>query len=196
MLIIGFKKWQESQNNLVWSALPQVNAEGRFKLSRGKKRSCGVYKSVNETFDIRKGPLNYNSDHVIYLFKCKQCQCCFPYVAITKTKFRYRINNCKWTHRKFRKKYVEKDLLIVIKKIKLKQNLFHENCSSESHQGIKNWSVTLIDQVKNLASGDPNDLYISVVHEAYNWVKKGKTFLEKDKFLHSHTHENIPMRTF
>ena len=39
----------------------------------------------------------------------------FPYVGSTKAKFRYRINNYKSTHQKFRKKYVEKDLAVVIK---------------------------------------------------------------------------------
>ena len=84
----------------------------------GEKRSCEVCKSVNdtshikrrdtnETFNILKGPLDFNSNHVIYLFECKQCQYGFPYVGSSKTKFKYRINNYKSTHRKFRKKYIE-----------------------------------------------------------------------------------------
>ena len=98
----------------------------------GKKRCCEVCKSVNdtshfnrrdtdETFSIPKGLLDYNSNHVIYLFECKQCQNRFPYVGSTETKFRYRINNYKSTQRKFRKKYIEKDLAILIKKSELKQ---------------------------------------------------------------------------
>ena len=70
----------------------------------GEKRSCEVCKSVNdtsyfkrrdtdETFNILKGTLDCNSNHVIYLFECKQCQYRFPYVGSTKTKFRYGINN-------------------------------------------------------------------------------------------------------
>ena len=78
----------------------------------------------NETFNVLKRPLDCNSNHVIYLFECKQCQYRLPYVGSTKTKFRYRINNYKSTHRKFRKKYVEKDLAIVIKKSELKQKTF------------------------------------------------------------------------
>ena len=136
----------------------------------GEKRSCEVCKSVNDTshfkrrdtgktFDILKGPLDCNSNHVIYLFECKKCQYRFPYVGSTKTKFRYRINNYKSFHRKFRKKYVEKDLAIVIKKSKLKQKLFHEHYCSEGHQGIENWSVTLIDQVEDLDSLRKKELY-------------------------------------
>ena len=95
-----------------------------------EKRSCEVRKSVNdtshfkkrnidETLNILKGLLNCDSNHVIYLFECKQCQYCFPSLGSTKTKFSYRINNYKSTHRKFRKKYDEKDLAIVIKKTDL-----------------------------------------------------------------------------
>ena len=102
---------------LVRAVLPKVDAEGRSKPCRGKKRSCDVCKSVNdtshfkkrdtdETLSILKGPPDCNSNQVIYLFECKQCQHCLPYVGSTKTKFRYRINNYKTTHRKFRKKYV------------------------------------------------------------------------------------------
>ena len=111
-----------------------------------------------------------------------QCQYRFRDVASTKTKFRYRINNCKSTHRKFKKKYVEKDLTIVIKKSDLKQKLFHKLYCSEGHQGIENWSVTLIDQVDDLDSlrkkelywinrlntWVPNDLDVRDVYEAYN----------------------------
>ena len=136
----------------------------------------------NETFNVLKHPLDCNSNHVIYLFECKQCQYRLPYVGSTKTKFRYRINNYKSTHRKFRKKYVEKDLAIVVKKSELKQKLFHEHYCSEGHQGIEYWSVTLIDQVQDLDSlrkmelywierlntWAPNGLNVREVYEAYN----------------------------
>ena len=61
----------------------------------GEKLSCEVCKSVNdtshfkrrdtvETFDILKGPLDCNFNHVIYLLECKQRQYCFPYVGSLK----------------------------------------------------------------------------------------------------------------
>ena len=129
---------------------------------------------------ILKGPLDCNSNHVMYLFECKQCQSRFPCVGSTKTMLRYRINNYQSTHRKFGKKYVEKDLAIVMKESELKQKLFHY--SSEGHQGIENWSVTLIDQVEDLDSlrkkelywinrlntWAPNGLNVREVYEAYN----------------------------
>ena len=188
----------------------------RFKPCGGKKRSCEICKSVNitshfkwrytdKTFKILKGPFDCNSNHVIYLSECKQCQYRFPYIGSTKTKCRYRINNYKGTHGKFRKKYVEKYLAIVIKKSELKQKLFHKHYCSEGHQGIEHLSVLLVDQVVGLDSLKKKELYwtnslniwvrnglnVREVYEAYNWVKKEKTLLEKAKvFIH------IPIRTF
>ena len=80
------------------------------------------------------------------------------------------------------KKYVEKDLAIVIKKSGLKQKLFHEHYCSEFHQGIQNWSVALINYVQDLGSlrkkemyrikrlntWTPNGLNVKEVYEAYN----------------------------
>ena len=170
MPIIGFKNDRSLKDHLAWAVLPMVEAEGRSKPCEGKKRSSEVCKSVNDTsyfkrrdtdemFNVLKGPLDCNSNHVIYLFECKQCQYCFPYVASTKTKFRYRIDNHKSTDRKFRKKYVEKGLVMVIKKSELKQKLFHKHCWSEDHQEIENWSVTFIDQVEDLNPLRKNELY-------------------------------------
>ena len=179
--------------------LPKVDAEGRSKPCSGKKRCCGVCKSVNdtshfkrrdtdETFNILKGPLDCNSNHVIYLFECKQCQHHFPYVGSTRTKVRYKINNYKSTHTKFRKIYVEKGLGIVSKKSELKQKLFHERYCSEGHQDIENLSLTLIDQVDDLDSlrkkepywinrlniWAPDGLNVRELYDAYNCVKKEK----------------------
>ena len=194
--IIGFKNDRSLKHHLVWAVLPKGDAEGRSKPCGEKKRSCELCKSVNDTshfkrrdtneiFNILKGPFDCNFNHVIYLFECKQCQYCFSYVGSTKTlalKFRYRINNYKSTHRKFRKKYVEKGLVTVIKKSELKQKLFHKHYCSEDHQGIENFSVTLIDQVEDLDTlrkkelywinrlntWAPNGLNVREVYEAYN----------------------------
>ena len=57
----------------------------------------------------------------IYL-KLKQYRYRFRYVSSTKSKFMYRINNYKPTHRKFQKKCVEKDMTIVIKKNSYNRN--------------------------------------------------------------------------
>ena len=104
-----------SKITLVGLRYPRLMPKADIQTVWGEKRSCEVCKSVNdtshikrrdtdETFNIVKGPLDCNSNHVIFLFECKQCQYRFPYAGSTKTKFRHRINNYKSTHRKFRKK--------------------------------------------------------------------------------------------
>ena len=92
-----------------------MDREGKSKPREGENRSREVCDSVKdttkfkkaeseETFDILKGPLDCNSNNVIYLFECKKCQFKFPYVGSTVTKFWFRFNNYKSTHRKFRSK--------------------------------------------------------------------------------------------
>ena len=117
----------------------------------------------------------------IYL-KLKQSKYRFPYVNSTKSKFMYRTNNYKPTHRKFQKKYVEKDMTIIILKKQLQQKFFDKHYCSEGRQGIKNWSVTFIDPVKDLDSlrkkelywmnmlnaCAPNGLNVKEFYEAYN----------------------------
>ena len=82
---IGFKNVRSLKDHLVRAVLPNIYAEGRSKPCGWEKRSCEVCKSVNDTshfkrrdpdepFNILKGPLDCNSNHVIYLFECKQCQ--------------------------------------------------------------------------------------------------------------------------
>ena len=62
-------------------------------------------------------------------------------------------------------------LAIVIKKSELKQKLFHEHYCSEGHQGIENWSVTLIDQVEDLDSLRKKELY---------WINRLNTWAPND----------------
>ena len=84
-----------------------------------KKRYCELCKSVNDTsffkrrdadkaFNILKGPFDCTSHHVIYLFVYKQCQYRLANAESTKTKFSYRINNYKSTHKNFRKNILRK----------------------------------------------------------------------------------------
>ena len=118
VLIIGFKNAKTLKYHLVRAVLPQLDREGRSKPCEGANRSCEVCESVkdttkfkSETFDILKGPLDCNSNNVIYLFECKKCQFKFPYVVSTVTKFRFRFNNYKSTYRKFRKKLKKRNYL-------------------------------------------------------------------------------------
>ena len=55
-----------------------------------------------EVFKIQSGPLNCNSEKVLYLLRCKICDD-NPYIGKAKTKFRLRLINYKSKHRSFRK---------------------------------------------------------------------------------------------
>ena len=59
-------------------------------------KACGL------VFKIQSGPLNCNSEKVLYLLRCKICDD-IPYVGKAKTKFRFRFNNYKNKHRSLRK---------------------------------------------------------------------------------------------
>ena len=74
--------------DLVRAALPKTNETGRCEPC-GKK-TCLVCNSIRTT----SGPLNCNSEKVLYLLKCKVCGEA-AYVGKAKTNFRYSFNNYK-----------------------------------------------------------------------------------------------------
>ena len=104
-----------------------------------KKTSTFKKRNSDEIYHIGK-PVNWNSKKTVYLIECNQCW--KQYTGSSKTKFRYRANNYKSTHRKFKnKKQVPKEAV--------KQKLFHEHFCSDDHNGIQDWVITLIEQVDN-----------------------------------------------
>ena len=111
------------------AALPKTNEIGRCEPC-GKK-TCLVCNSIRttimeawgKTFKIQSGPLNCNSEKVLYLLKYKVRDEA-PYVGKAKTKFRYRFNNYKSKHRVFRKG-----------NRKISQERFHDYCL-ENHLEI------------------------------------------------------------
>ena len=82
--IIRYKNTKSLKDHLVRTVLPQLDRKGRSKkLCEGPNRSCVVCDSVKdtakfkkaeseETFDILKGPLDCNSNNVIYVFEFKK----------------------------------------------------------------------------------------------------------------------------
>ena len=77
----------------------------------------------------------------VYLIECRVCG--QQYTGCTKTKFRSRANNYKSTHRKFiSKKEVPKQAL--------KQKRLRDYYCTESHTGIEDWVITLIDRAETL----------------------------------------------
>ena len=123
-------------------------------------QSATIITKCDSYYNVRhnKGLLDYNSNKVIYLSECKNCQFKFPCVGSTVTKFRFRFNNYKSTHRNFRKK-LKKGIIQEIKKSELKQKLFHEHYCSDGHEGIENWCITLIDQVEDKKELRKKELY-------------------------------------
>ena len=108
--VVGFRNGRSLKDYLAKAKLPKLDQSGRYEPC-GKK-NCLVCDSIittttftteacQETFKIQKGPLNCDSEKVLYLLKCKVCGG-VPYVRKAKTKFRYKFNNYKSKHRAFR----------------------------------------------------------------------------------------------
>ena len=130
---------------LVRAALHKANETGRCEPC-GKK-TCLVCNSIKTTtiftteacveiVKIQSGPLNCNSEKVLYLLKCKVCGEA-SYAGKAKTKFQYRFNNYKSKHRTFRKG-----------NRKILQKRFHDHYCLDSHLGIDDRDFTLFEQCK------------------------------------------------
>ena len=90
--------------------------------------------TCQETFKIQKGPLNCDSEKVLYLLKCKVCGD-VPYVGKAKTKFRYRFNNYKSKNRAFRKGNQ-----------KVPQKRLHAHYCLDCHSELDNWDFVIFEQ--------------------------------------------------
>ena len=131
--VVGFRNGKSFKDYLVRAALPKTNETGRCEPCGNK--TCLVCNSIRTTttfttdargeifkiFKIWSGPLNSNSEKVLYLLKCKVCVE-VPYVGKAKAKFRYRFNNYKSKHRAFRKR-----------NRKIPQKRFHDHYCLDSH---------------------------------------------------------------
>ena len=141
--VVGFRNGRSLKDYLVRAALPKSNDTRRCEPC-GKK-TCLVCNSIRttttfsteaceEVFKIQSGPLNCNSEKVLYLLKCKVCGEA-PYVGKVKTKFQYRFNNYKSKHRVFRKG-----------NRKIPQKRFHDHCHLDDHLRTDDWDFTLFEQ--------------------------------------------------
>ena len=135
---IGFKNGKSLKNHLVRSVLPKIDVAGNSVPCGGKRSLCELCKLMKKTLTFKKRnsdeiyhilkPLNCNSKNSVYLIECNQCW--KQYTSSFKTKFRYRANNYKSTHHRFKnKKQVPKEAL--------KQKLFQEHFCSDDHNGIQ-----------------------------------------------------------
>ena len=85
-------------------------------------------------FKIQSGPLNCNSEKVLYLLRCKIYDDT-TYVGKAKIDFRLRFNNYKSKHRSFRKG-----------KENVPQKRFHSHYSQDCHRDFDDWEVTLFER--------------------------------------------------
>ena len=175
--VVGFRNGKSLKDYLVRAALPKTNETGRCEPC-GKK-TCLVCNSIRttttftteacgEVFKIQSGPLNCNSEKVLYLLKCKVCGEA-PYVGKAKTKFRYRFNNYKSKHRAFRKG-----------NRKIPQKRFHDHYCLDDHLGIDDWDFTLFEQCETHKQLKERETF---------WQHQLKTFSplglnEKEEYLH------------
>ena len=106
-------------------------------------------KHLNEVHKINK-KYNCNSKMAVYLIECEICG--EQYTSSTKTKFRSTANNYKSTQRKF----VNKE---AIPKQALKQKRFREHYSSDRHNDMEDWVITLIDSANTIKELKKKELY-------------------------------------
>ena len=153
--MVGFRKGKSLKDLLVRAKLPIMEEEpGCNKCQRTGRKGppCQVCKFMevcttftdreeSRRYDIRKGPLNCNSEYVVYLIQCKVCkkQNC----GSTLTKFRTRFNNYKTKFKKYQEGFYNKTL---DKGTIIQQASFHKHFCQEDHNGVSDWSVRLIDQ--------------------------------------------------
>ena len=131
---VGFRHGKSLKDYLVRAVLPKMdNAGGSEPCGKGTYQVCDhviptntfTTKACGEVFKIQSGPLNCNSQKVLYLLRCKICDDT-PYVGKAKTKFRLRFNNYKSKHRSFRKG---------IQNVPQKKR-FHSHYIQDYHRGI------------------------------------------------------------
>ena len=154
--LVGFKRGKSLKDFLVRAKLPIINARapeaGCRKCSGGSRRPCEVCKHINvtdsfsnkdgtKTFSINQGPLDCNSQNVVYLIECKICK--LQYVGSTKNMFRKRFNPYKSVHRTYRGRFFD-GTLDQFKSVD--QASFHQHFCQPDHTGINDWLVTIIDQ--------------------------------------------------
>ena len=161
---MGFQNGKSLKDYLVRAVLPKMdNAGGSKPCGRGTCQVCDhiittntfTTKTYGEVFKFQSGPLNCNSEKVLYLLRCEICDNT-PYVGKTKTKFCLQFNNYKSKHWSFQKG---------------KQNVplkrFHSHYVQDCHKGIDDWEVTLFEKCETHKQLKERDTF---------WQHKLKTF--------------------
>ena len=174
--VVEFQNGKSLKEYLVRAALPKMdNAGGSEPCGKGTYQVCDhiittntfTTKACEEVFKIQSGPLNCNSEKILYLLRCKICDGT-PYVGKAKTKFRLRFNNYKSKHRSFRKG-----------KQNVPQKHYHSPYIQDYHRGIDDLEVTLFEKCETHKQLKEREKF---------WQHKLKTFYplglnEKEEYL-------------
>ena len=174
--IVGFRNGKSLKDYLVRAALPKTDNAGGPKASgEGTCQVCDhiittntfTTKACGEVFKIQSGLLNYNSEKVLYLLRCKIFDDT-PYVGKAKKKFGLRFNNYKSKHQSFRKG-----------KQNVSQKYFHSHYIQDCHRGIDDLEVTLFQKCEAHKRLKEREMF---------WQHKLKTFYplglnEKEEYL-------------
>ena len=162
--IVEFRNGKSFKDYLVRAAFPKMdNAGGSEPCWNGACQVCDhiittnifTIKSCGEVFNIQSGPLNCNSEKVLYLLRCKICDDT-PYVGKVKTKFRLWFNSYKSKHQSFRKR-----------KQNVPKKRFHSHYVRDCHRGIYDWEVTLFEKC---------EMHKQLKERETFWQHKLKTF--------------------
>ena len=150
---VVYKRAKNLKDHLVRAKLPNLSVEehnkaGSFKCMKSRCQTCQNVK--NETkfsnkdsskiFEIRKGPLNCDSQNVIYQIVCKTCG--IQYIGSSKGAFRLRFNNYKSHHRTFLARQREGTLG---RGKSVPQRELHSHFAKSDHKGLEDMQFTLID---------------------------------------------------
>ncbi len=194
-LLWVFSNGKSLKNILVRAVLPKPNfSKGEQGSKKCGRKNCEVCinlidtkefasNKTGEKFSIQKGPLNCNSDKVVYLKNCRVCG--IQNVGSTKGIYRKRFNTYKSVQRKVREKVLgevpketkmgrprensQEENSWAKKKLEKKfaQEKFHNHFCQEGHKGIEDWEVILIDSAFTEKSLRRKELF---------WQYKLKTF--------------------
>ena len=143
--LVGFRNAKSLKDYLVRAKLSKENVSlGCFHCNKINCEVCNLLeesttftdKDHTKEYNIRQGPLNCNSKHIVYLIQCKVCgkQNC----GSTITKCRQRINNYKSKFRNYRDKFLTGTLP---KGQIIQQASFHNHFCQAGHNGISDWSL-------------------------------------------------------
>ena len=168
---VTYRRAKNIKDSLVRATLPNLSKDVDAGSMKCNGKRCQICPMINETntfsnrngtrtYDIRKGPCDCNSDHVIYLLRCRTCG--IQYVGSAKTALRLRINNYKKEYRKYVRLCESGEMHSSRKGLQsgvrgrggevqtVSQINLHAHFAQPDHKGLEDFEFTIIGAGKNL----------------------------------------------